>query len=246
MAAGLELGPTSPAPDLTDLTPEQRVTAMVKWFGANFEDPAQETPYNGREGGYQYIWGGPFEARDELVDAFDGAATEEEIEAAIEEIEADGIVDWAPEGSRIQPDGPDDDADAYQAGTPEEQVERAVDELALALIKYRAERPYIGHNNPPTAIDEVAPAELEAVEQGIVEVKAELASSTPSVSKLQRVKDLFGWIKDKIVWISSGVGIYAGDKIKDAVSEKFYAKVEPLLSQAIDALGTWIGSLLGF
>lgn len=246
MASGLDLGPTTPVPNLANLTPEERVTAMVDWFSANFEDPAEETPYNSREGGYQYIWGGPYEARDELGDAFDGVATDEEIESAIEEIESGGIVDWAPHGSRIQPDGPDEDDASYVSGTPEEQVERAVDELAIVLAKYRAERPHIGHNNPPTAIDEVTPVELAAVEQGISEIKLELASSKPNIPKIQRIKELFVWIKAKIAWIAGGVAFAVGDKIRDAVSEKFYAKLEPLLGQAVDALGTWITSLFGF
>jgi hypothetical protein len=30
---------------------------ILHWFGRNFEDPAQETPYH--EGEYHYVWGGP-------------------------------------------------------------------------------------------------------------------------------------------------------------------------------------------
>jgi hypothetical protein len=42
---------------------------MRYWFHRNFEDPAEETPYNTREGGYLYIWGGPYNAHDELLRA---------------------------------------------------------------------------------------------------------------------------------------------------------------------------------
>ena len=69
---------------------------MVQWFHGMFEDPANETPYNGREGGYQYIGGGPYEAADELGAEFGGIVSEEALEAAIAEVESDGIVEWAP------------------------------------------------------------------------------------------------------------------------------------------------------
>ena len=32
----------------------------------NFEDPANETPYESSEGGYIYIWGGPYDALEQL------------------------------------------------------------------------------------------------------------------------------------------------------------------------------------
>ena len=35
------------------------VKYLVDWFHYFYEDPANETPYNGREGGYLYIKGGP-------------------------------------------------------------------------------------------------------------------------------------------------------------------------------------------
>jgi hypothetical protein len=69
---------------------------MIYWFGRNFEDPAQETPYNSQEGGYLYIWGGPYDAREELADEFAELVPEDLIEEVAEEVESDGVVDWAP------------------------------------------------------------------------------------------------------------------------------------------------------
>ena len=37
---------------------------MIEWFNQNFEDPAERTPYESAEGGYQWIWGGPYDARE--------------------------------------------------------------------------------------------------------------------------------------------------------------------------------------
>jgi len=69
---------------------------MLYWFHRNFEDPGEETPYESAEGGYIYIWGGPYEARDELGDEFAGIVPDQLIEEVAEDIEEDGTVDWAP------------------------------------------------------------------------------------------------------------------------------------------------------
>jgi hypothetical protein len=63
-----------------------------------FENPAEHTPHESSEGGYLYIWGGPYEARDELFAEFGDYVPED----VIEEIESGGTVDWAP-----GPDHPD-------------------------------------------------------------------------------------------------------------------------------------------
>lgn len=74
---------------------------LLNWFHDHYEDPAQETPYNSKEGGYQYIWGGPYDARDELNDEFSSFISETVIESVVEEVEADGLTDWAPGRNHI-------------------------------------------------------------------------------------------------------------------------------------------------
>lgn len=83
------VSPLSDPPSLEGLDEDERVEAMVSWFLDNFEDPAQETPYNGREGGYLFIHGGPYEAQNYIPDAFPDATEEEHIEA-MDRIDADG------------------------------------------------------------------------------------------------------------------------------------------------------------
>jgi hypothetical protein len=101
---------------LQTLSPEEQRDYILHWFGRNYEDPAEETPYNGREGGYQYINGGPFDAREELWSEFEGVASEELIEEVANEIESDGIVDWSPVR------GPDDYFDEDLPELPPGQV----------------------------------------------------------------------------------------------------------------------------
>lgn len=76
--------------------PEQRREAMRRWFLSRYWDPAQDTPFNSAEGGYIYIHGGPYTADDELYRRFGGVCDDDEIQEAIEDIESDGITDWAP------------------------------------------------------------------------------------------------------------------------------------------------------
>ena len=75
------------------------------WVHYFYEDPANETPYNGREGGYLYIKGGPYSAEDELRENFEDVVPEDAILVAVEEIQSDGLFDWAP--SHRHPDSID-------------------------------------------------------------------------------------------------------------------------------------------
>lgn len=73
-----------------------RHEAMRQWFLSRFWDPANDTPYNGREGGYLYIHGGPYEAEDELYDRFGDLFDDDIVRAVIDDVESDGIYEWAP------------------------------------------------------------------------------------------------------------------------------------------------------
>lgn len=76
--------------------PEFQREVLRRWFLTRYWDPANETPYDSGEGGYIYIWGGPYEAGDELHGRFSGLVPEEVIEEVVEDLQRDGIYDWAP------------------------------------------------------------------------------------------------------------------------------------------------------
>ncbi len=63
---------------------EDQVRAMRAWFLARYEDPALETPYNSREGGYLYIHGGPFEPGDVLNHRFASIASQDSIDDLVD------------------------------------------------------------------------------------------------------------------------------------------------------------------
>ena len=68
---------------------------MRRWFFENFENPAENTPYESAEGGYQYIWGGPYDAYEQLGDKFGGIASERLIQELVGEVQNETL-EWAP------------------------------------------------------------------------------------------------------------------------------------------------------
>jgi len=75
------------ADHLRESEPEFQKEVMRDWFFQNYEDPAENTPYESKEGGYIYIWGGPYNAREELSSEFCDLVPEEVIEELVEELE---------------------------------------------------------------------------------------------------------------------------------------------------------------
>lgn len=82
------------------LSRRRKVEAMVQWFYENYEDPAVRMPYESAEGGYQWIWGGPYDALEQIGDQFSDVSDEAAIEEAAAEITSDGLFDWAPKARR--------------------------------------------------------------------------------------------------------------------------------------------------
>lgn len=81
--------------DLTEMPDEYKEDFVQDWFLHLYEDPANQTPFESEEGGYQYIWGGPFSAREELEAAFSGIVPEDVLENLILRLERGGD-EWAP------------------------------------------------------------------------------------------------------------------------------------------------------
>lgn len=77
----------------------RNVDNMVQWFLERYEDPANGVPYDGREGGYQYVMGGPYDASDELQEEFDDGTPRMRriIDEAVKRIENEGI-EWVRVG----------------------------------------------------------------------------------------------------------------------------------------------------
>lgn len=80
---------------LQTASPENQLVAICKWFVARYTDPANVLPYNSREGGYIWVDGGPYYAREVIEDDFSGLVPDTVLEQAIDIIDATSIFDWS-------------------------------------------------------------------------------------------------------------------------------------------------------
>lgn len=152
--------------EISGLSIPEQVSYLVWWFGQYYWDPAHETPYNGREGGYLYVFGGPYNANDELRQEFEGVVAEKAIEQAVDEIEQDGTFDWAP--SPKHPDQVSAREDYYQEAqqSPSNDLKNIQDRLNPGFV------PKFGHEEELN--------ERQNLRAGISELRALLKDLTPS------------------------------------------------------------------
>ncbi|MDD6485773.1 MAG: hypothetical protein PUF61_02355 [Spirochaetales bacterium] len=76
----------------TSKTDDEQKFFIKNWFLNNYENPANCCPYE--EGEYVYIWGGPYEPKEELEKHFSGYVTQEIINEVSEELE-DISYEWS-------------------------------------------------------------------------------------------------------------------------------------------------------
>jgi hypothetical protein len=92
------------AAKLSEADAEMQGDVMRVWFYDHY-DPPDDLPYNGEEGGYQFIYGGPYEPEDELQAKFAGIVPDVVIEKLANELSSVSY-QW----SGLDP-GPDPDLD---------------------------------------------------------------------------------------------------------------------------------------
>jgi len=177
---------------------------MVDWFHFFFEDPANETPHDSREGGYIYIRGGPYTAEEEIGGIFGGLVSDSVIDAAIEKVQSDGLFDWAPTShheSSIDFYGEVLDEQLNQEDFGFQELrEIAVSEQAIGIgtqeelsariglskklegfnKSFVAPKPHggIGHNHPPEDLG-VTEGDIESIKQSLSRIEKELSSEKP-------------------------------------------------------------------
>ncbi|KIT14708.1 hypothetical protein [Jannaschia aquimarina] len=209
------------------LTQSAMADHLVNWFQLYYEDPANETPYNGREGGYLYIHGGPYNAEEELRNNFESIVSERAIIEAVSRIEEDGTFDWAPssqhrnmidamEEALAEQFDPEDygfeDIAAIAAerkpvnvGREHELVTRAELLKQIAALKEalpkQAAHGGIGHNRPPAEFELEVEQQVDVTESLEV-IEAELTSDQPDVEAVAKKSSLLhrvmGWIGSKL------------------------------------------------
>jgi hypothetical protein len=80
-----------------------QVEAMRRWFHENYEDPVHSCPYISSEGRYQYIYGGPYEAREELEQHFSGVVDDEVIEELANDLDNESS-EWSGNSNDFSPE----------------------------------------------------------------------------------------------------------------------------------------------
>lgn len=84
---------------------ERQIEVMRSWFYENYETP-DTLPYESAEGGYQWIWGGPYDPREELEDEFDGIVRESAIKELAGEL-TNIAWEWSGNSDRFRSDEED-------------------------------------------------------------------------------------------------------------------------------------------
>lgn len=199
---------------LRGLNRSSQVESLIEWFFHNFEDPAQNTPYESAEGGYQYIWGDPDDAREQLDDRFARFVDPEVIEEAVDRIEQDGV-DWVPSNTRIVNVPEDDEVEEENEPT---SIQDAVSQVATSLKSFEAaldalDGPGIGHNQPPGPINDPAlsPEDIGDTRATIAALKDEITS--PIILQANLLI-----LSDEILSVAKKVGMWLAKKADGAIT----------------------------
>lgn len=81
-----ESAPFEPNDDwLAKANEDHQAEAIRQWFHARYWDPANDTPYNGREGGYQFI-NGSYDPAEVIPERFNAIVHDDVIQKVIEEL----------------------------------------------------------------------------------------------------------------------------------------------------------------
>src|ERR1700733_10146417 len=83
----LEDGKRISSRELPNADREQQLEAMRRWFHRHYEDPVENCPHDSGEGGYLYIYGGPYNASEELSSEFGGVIEDDLIEKLASELD---------------------------------------------------------------------------------------------------------------------------------------------------------------
>lgn len=142
--SSFSLKPVSNTPYLDEDTDsrEDIKNEISDWFYENFEPPIDNMPRDPKTGLFEWIWGGPFDAREEIEDAFINLDSDI-LDDVIDEIQFSGT-QWAPHIDRVTV------IDKQQASY--DDLQRRIKELEQILQTVRPTPSAIGGNNPPENI----------------------------------------------------------------------------------------------
>jgi hypothetical protein len=228
-----------------------------------------ETPYNGQEGGFQYIHGGPYDARDELETEFADIVSQAVIDQAVEEVESEGIYEWAPSHDNpdradegIEDDEPDlEEIDRrLKAGVQpiygdelelrsRKRIHQDIDEIELDLLVM--ERPHggIGHNHPPVDL-QLDVEQLAEIRKVLGEIKEQLFKAAPDAGQVAKGTSRLKEVSQGIKHHANIAGEAFSKSVGDTLGRTTAASIICLLGSIIYSIIVWLNhvtlpSLLG-
>jgi hypothetical protein len=243
---------SNPPGNFVDQDDESNKEAVLNWFYENFEDPVHSTPYNSQEGGYLYIKGGPYAAREIITVVFGNIISDDLIEEIVDEINRESDI-WVPSSSRLL--RPEEDKErALPAEYSHEQMVRRVAELKELLNDKRGPAVGIGHNKPPEPIDEQPlnpdqKQELEKALDVLAEQPLEPTNAALAKAALETVNSTKKMLAD---WARDQSKIFADEAIKEAGKQfgrwapiTFWAVVLDSIFQITRHADAWLKAIGG-
>ena len=201
-----------PAETVAAMEPDDQREFMHEWFQSHFVDPADETPHDA-EDGYIYVWGGPYDAADELTEAFGDIVPEPLLLEVIQQIEREGH-EWAPSSFKQHLDRDPSDWEDID-GKDDEPSRRAqvlqainVAEAALAKLEPKpATHGGMGHNKPPETVAVSLPlttADFYQIKVEFAVIRMEIANPTPDQKQVEAAhRSLQSKAKTMVDWFAA-------------------------------------------
>ena len=265
-----DLGSYITASELKRLPRNEQIAHMATWFRRMYEDPHNQTPYDSEDGKYVYVWGGPFEPRDELGDEFGDLVSEEVIEAAVSQVERDGTFEWAPtdwnpkntggrgddeeDDEELTPPTLDEIRERLSSGvTPRfgdtdevvsrETLRNEIAELREMLESMPPRHPGIGHNQPPEPLALSVEVKAE-VTLAVKEIDAELTKPSANVGVVVERSGLLakalGWVRQKADKLIDGMMLALGASV---VADLAGIPVWENIARVFDAALRWLDAV---
>lgn len=75
---------------------EMQQAAILRWFHDRYEDPANETPWDGEDKVYVFVYGGPYDPNDVIQERFGEVVPYEVMAEVIQDLHRDVGNEWAP------------------------------------------------------------------------------------------------------------------------------------------------------
>jgi hypothetical protein len=122
-------GSTIKESQLKDAGESIQLEAMRAWFYGHYQNPVEETPYDSEEGGYIFMYGGPFDPKEELSSRFSNLVSDDIIQRLADEL---GDEAWQWEG---RPGPGDYDEYAVESIEPPSRINaRFIDNIAKIKV----------------------------------------------------------------------------------------------------------------